>query len=103
MIGDGTNRIAHVLKHSLTELNETLGGRCHPNLTPYSKEEGLTQFIFEESNLSTDRRLRHVEFATARRERARLRDRLENFQLAQIHWKPRIAELSDCGKDRYRR
>src|SRR5204863_8925740 len=51
----------------------------------HPEKQRLTELVFEEQNLPADRRLRHVQLAPAGGERSRFRDRLENFQLTEIH------------------
>ena len=76
---------ADVLEHALPQLHEALGRRRHADLAADAQEQRLAQLLFEQQDLTADRRLRHVQLPAARGERPGLGDRLENFELAQIH------------------
>ena len=84
-IGDGADRVAHVLEHALPELHEALGRRRHAHLAADAQEQRLAELLFEQQNLAADGRLRHVQLPAARGERAGFGDRLQDFELAQIH------------------
>ena len=84
-IGDRADRFADVLEHALAELHEALGRRRHPHLAADAQEQRLAELLLEQQNLAADRRLRHVQLPPARGERAGLGDRLEDFELAQVH------------------
>ena len=84
-IGDGADGFADVLKDALAELDEALGRRRHPHLPADAQKQRLAELLFEQQNLTADRRLRHVQLPAARRERPGLGNRLENFELTQIH------------------
>ena len=84
-IGDRADRLAHVQKHALAELDEALGRRRHPHLAADAEKQRLAELLLEQQNLAADRRLRHVQLPAARGERAGFGDRLEDFELAQIH------------------
>ena len=84
-VGDGADRVAHVLEDALAELHEALGRRRHPHLAADAQEQRLAELLLEQQNLAADRRLRHVQLPAARGERAGLGDRLEDFELAKVH------------------
>src|SRR5207247_8357220 len=84
-IGDRPNRVAEILEHAVAELHERFGRRRHAHLTADTQEERLAELVLEEENLAADRRLRDVQLPSARAERARLRDRLQDLELTQIH------------------
>jgi len=79
------NRLANVEKHTLSELNEALRGRCHAHLPGPREKERLAKLFFEQQNLTADRGLRHVQLAAARGERAGLGDCLEISSWRRIH------------------
>ena len=84
-VGDRADRVAHVLEHALAELDQALGGRRHPHLAADAQEQRLAELLFEQQDLTADGRLRHVQLAPARGERAGLGNGLKDFELAKIH------------------
>ena len=84
-IGDDADRFADVLKDPLAELHEAFRRRRHPDLAADAKEERLAELIFEQHDLAADGGLRHVQLPAARRERAGLGNRLQDFELSKIH------------------
>ena len=84
-IGDRADRVADVLKHTLTELDEAFGRRRHAHVSADAQKQRLAEFFLEQGNLPADRRLRHVQLPSARGKRPGIGNRLENFELAQIH------------------
>ena len=85
-IGDRADRLADVLEDALSELHQALGRRRHPHLAPDAQEQRLAELLFEQQNLAADRRLRDVQLPPAGGERSGLGDRLEDFELAQVHY-----------------
>ena len=61
VIGDRADRVADVLEHALSELDQALGGRRHPHLPADAQEQRLAQFLLEQRDLPADGRLRHVQ------------------------------------------
>ena len=84
-IRDDADRFPDVLKDALAELNEAFGRRRHPNLPPDPEEQRLAELLFEQHDLPADGGLRHVELPAARGERPGLGNRLQDFELSQIH------------------
>ena len=84
-VRDDTDGFPHVLKDALAELHQAFGGRRHPHLAPDPQEQRLAELLFEQHDLPADGGLRHVELPAACGERAGLGNRLENFELSQIH------------------
>jgi len=66
-IGNRPDGLAHVEEHALTELNEALRCRRHPDLAAYPEKQRLTEFLFEEKDLAADRRLRDMELSSRTR------------------------------------
>ena len=52
---------------------------------PETEEQLLVQLLFEQEDLAADGRLRQMELLAGARERAGLRDRPQNFELAKVH------------------
>jgi len=84
-VGDRANGLAHVLKHALSKLDETLGRGGHTHLPSHAQEQRLAELLFEQQNLPADRGLRHVQLPPARGERSGFSDGLKDFELAEIH------------------
>jgi len=71
-IGNGPDRFPDILKHTLPQLHKTLGAGVYAHLPSNPQEQRLAQLIFEQENLTADRRLRDVQLPAARRERTGL-------------------------------
>ena len=84
-IGDRPDRIAQILEDALPQLNQTFRRRRHADLASDTQKQRLAEFLFEQENLPADRRLRHVQLAPTCRERTGLGDRLQDFELTQVH------------------
>ena len=91
-IGDDADRLADILEDALAELHEALGRGRHSDLASDAQEQRLAELLFEQQNLTADGRLRHVELPPARGERPGFGDRLQDFELPQIH--PSMLQLS---------
>ena len=85
-IGDLAERLPHVLKDPLPELDEALGGRRHSDLPADPQEQRLAQLLFEQQDLTADGGLRHVEPPAARGKRSGLGDRSEYLELAKVQF-----------------
>ena len=84
-VGDRANRFADVLEDALPELDEAFGRRRHPDLAADAQEQRLAELLLEQQDLPADRRLRDVQLPAAGGERAGLGDRLEDFELSEVH------------------
>ena len=69
----------------MTQLYERLGGRRHAHLAAGAQKQRLAELVLEEQNLPADGRLRHVQLPSARTEGSGLRNRLQDFELSEIH------------------
>jgi hypothetical protein len=84
-IDDRRAGFANVGKHPVAELQERLAGRRYLYLTAEPQEQRFVQFFLEEQDLPADRRLRDVQPCSGPGERARVRDRPDDFKLSEIH------------------
>ena len=48
VIGDGADRVAHVLEHALSELHEAFGRRRHAHLAADAQEQRLAELLLEQ-------------------------------------------------------
>ena len=73
----------------MPELDEAFRRRRHPHLPADPQKQRLAELLLEQENLAADRRLRDVQLAPAPAERSGLGDRLKDFELPEVHVRPR--------------
>ena len=84
-LADQRDGFFDVSEHAVTKLNKRIPGRRNPNPAAHAQEDRLVHLLFEQENLTADRRLRHVQLPPGAGKRPGLCDRLHDLELAQIH------------------
>src|SRR4029453_824643 len=79
--GDGRNRVFEVLEDAMAQLQQRLPSGGDADATPDAKKDRLLQLVFEQQNLTADRRLRHVQLVPRGRERTGFGDRTDDLEL----------------------
>ena len=95
-VEDAGPRALEILEHALAQPEKSGAGRRNPDLAAKPQEHLLLQLLFEQQNLTADGRLRQVQLLPGARERSRLRDGAEYFELSEVHLAPVF--LDNTGK-----
>jgi hypothetical protein len=85
LFGDSGYGVLQVLEHAVAQPQQRFAGRRDANLPPDAMEHRFAEFVFEQQDLAADGGLRDVELVACRRERARVSDGADDFELPQVH------------------
>ena len=82
-----------ILEHPLAEAEQRGAGGGDADLAAEPEEQLLLQLLFEQQDLTADRRLRQMQLLARAGERSGLRDRAQYLQLSQVHASPPVPPL----------
>jgi hypothetical protein len=69
----------------MTQLQQRFACRRDADATPDAMKDGFAELLFEQKDLTADRRLRDVQLGAGRGERAGIRNGADDLELPEIH------------------